>query len=175
MKKIVLIILCCATTLCGRAQTHYPGSIHLSAGAGINDMKYPSPLVAAGYAFNSSLALSGRYSFAIGAPAGYAFTEHNIEIYAGYTPLQIDEHWFFTLNAGGIVKLQEVTGLNPSVRTGPVNAGFMAGAEAEWAIGVYYALFTQANYRLLLLDEQLRQEMFYGAGLRISLNVIGGH
>jgi hypothetical protein len=173
MKKILFIIIGLSAAVSNYAQTHYKGSVNIETGAGINDMQCISPVISIGYAFNNWIETCGRYSFAIGKRPGISFFENNIELYAAFSPLQIDEKIFFNFNTGIIIKLQDYKEIIPTPRTGKANSGLMADAEIEWATGIYWSLFGRATFRWLFLDENSRLEMFYNAGLRLSLNIFG--
>jgi hypothetical protein len=171
MKKTMLLVIYLLTIVSSHAQIHYKESINIEAGVGINDMACISPVITAGYTFNSLIGAYGRYSFAIGSRPGLSFVEHNIEVYASFSPVQINEKIFFNFNPGAIIKLQDYKDLLPTPRTGKVNSGFMADIEIEWITGVYWALFSRVTFRSLFIDKHIRLEMFYNAGLRLSLNV----
>lgn len=171
MNKILAIIIFTCYTVIAAAQTHYKESINVELGAGINDMSCVSPVVAVGYTFNRYIAGYARYSFAIGNETGYSFMENNIELYAAFTPMDINEKVFFNINAGAIIKLQDFKGFVPTPRTGNINLGAVLDAELEWSTGVYWSIVGRMSYRALFLDENIRQELFYSAGVRMSLNI----
>lgn len=171
MKKILFISIGLLAAIGSYAQTHYKASINIETGAGINDMNCISPVISIGYAFNSWIAAYGRYSFAIGSRPGLSFIENNIELYVAFSPLQVNEKIFFNFNSGAIIKLQNYKDLIPTPRTGKLNLGLLADAEIEWITGIYWSLFGRVTFRPLFLDEQVRLEMFYTAGLRLSLNI----
>jgi len=171
MKKILLVTICLIAAIGSYAQTHYKGSVNIEVGIGINDMRCISPVISVGYTFNSLIGAYGRYSFAISNLPGIFFVENNIELYAAFSPLQINERIFFNFNSGAIIKLQNYKDIIPTPRTGKVNLGFIVDAEVEWATGIYWSLFGRSGFRSLFLDENIRLEMFYNAGLRLSLNI----
>ncbi len=171
MRKILIILAISILSLPAAAQLHYTGSWNVEAGAGINDMKCFSPVIGAGYAFSGYIAAYGRYSLAFGSRPGFEFREHNIELLMSFTPLSIREDFFVNLNIGPIFKFQNFGDFKPTPQTNPINIGGAADLDLEFSLGTYWSLFGRGTYRLLLADERTRHELFYSAGIRVSMNI----
>ncbi len=172
MKRILIILAISILSLPSVAQLHYSGSWNMEAGAGINDMKCFSPVIGVGYTFSGTIAAYGRYTLALGSQPGFEFKEHNIELLVSFTPLSIREDFFVNLNIGPVVKFQNFGDFKPTPRTGAVNVGGAADIDLEFSIGTYWSLFGRGTYRMLLADEHTRHELFYSAGVRVSMNII---
>ncbi len=171
MRKIFIILIISILHIPGIAQLHYSGSWNIEAGVGINDMSCVSPVVGAGYTFNGILAVYGRYSMAHASRTGYDIRENNIELLVSYTPMHVREVFFVNLNIGPVFKFQRFGDFQPAIRANSLNIGGAADVDLELSLGIYWSLFGRASYRLLLADERKRHELFYSAGVRVSMNI----
>jgi hypothetical protein len=173
MKKL-LVTMGIAASLAAVAQTHFPKTINVDLGAGVNDAGSFTPVVGAGYVFNNWCSLYGRYSFSTGKVENNLLTyrEHNAELYPYFTVVSYQDRWFVSSLIGLAYKHQNLLGIpKPSRDVKGHNFGGIVGVEGEWHFVRYLAAFAGVSNRGLLLKEEPRYELFATAGVRTSLRV----
>ncbi|GHV64499.1 hypothetical protein FACS1894199_02890 [Bacteroidia bacterium] len=174
MKKLFLIITVATMSLMVEAQTHFPKSINIELGAGVNDALNPSPVIGGGYVFNNWLSLYGRYSLATGKVENNLLTywEHNAEVYPAFTVYSYHDKWFISTLAGIIYKHQELRGIPvPSRDVNGHNFGGVIGVEGEWHFARFLSAYAGVSYRGLFFKEETRLEPFGMVGIRMSTRV----